>query len=218
MANRWGKNGNSERLFSLVPKLLQMVTAAMKFKDACSLEEKLWQRQHIKKQKHHFANKCQSYGFFNNHIWMWYLEQKEGWERNNWCLRNAVLEKTLERPLVSKEITPVNPKEINPEYSLEGLMLKLQYFGHLIRRANSLEKTLTLGKIEGRRREWQKMRWLNTIIDSVDMNLSKLWKIRRLGKPGLLHSTGSHRVGHDLATEQQEGRSHQERRLLSPGK
>ena len=64
-----------------------------------------------------------------------------------------VLEKTLERPLVSKEITPVNPKEINPEYSLEGLMLKLQYFGHLIRRANSLEKTLMLGKIEGRRSE-----------------------------------------------------------------
>ena len=124
---------------SRVPKLLQMVTAAMKFKDACSLEEKLWQRQHIKKQKHHFANKCQSYGFFNNHIWMWYLEQKEGWERNNWCLRNAVLEKTLERPLVSKEITPVNPKEINPEYSLKWLMLKLQYFSHLMPRANSLE-------------------------------------------------------------------------------
>ena len=68
-------------------------------------------------------------------------------------------------------------KEINPEYSLEGLMLKLklQYFGHLMRRANSLEKTLMLGKIEGRRRRrWQRMRWLESIIDSMDMNLSKL--------------------------------------------
>ena len=83
-----------------------------------------------------------------------------------------MLEKTLESPLVSKEITPVNPKKINPEYSLEGLMLKLQYFGHLMRRANSLEKTLMLGKIEGRRREWQKTRLINSIIDSVDMNLS----------------------------------------------
>ena len=66
-------------------------------------------------------------------------------------------------------------KEINPEYSLKGLMLKLQYFGHLIRRANSLEKTLMLGKIEGKMRKgWQRMRWLDSITDSVDMKLSEL--------------------------------------------
>ena len=87
------------------------------------------------------------------------------------------MEKTLESPLDCKEIKPVNPKEINPEYTLEGLMLKLksQYFGHLMGRANSLVKTLKLGKIEDRgRRGQQRMRWLDGITDSKDMNLSKL--------------------------------------------
>ena len=68
-------------------------------------------------------------------------------------------------------------KEINPEYSLEGLMLKLQYFGHLMQRANSLDKTLMLGKIEGKRRRDDRMKWLDGIIDSMDMNLNKLQEI-----------------------------------------
>ena len=120
----------------------------------------------LKKQRHHFVNKSpysQSNSFSSSHVQMWDLDHKGGWALKNWCFQTVVLEKTLDSPLESKEI--------NLEYSLEGLILKLklQYFGHLIRRANSLEKTLMLGKISGRRRrEWQRMSWLDGITDSMD--------------------------------------------------
>ena len=101
-------------LFILAPKSLQMVTAAMKLKDTCSLEEKLWPiRQHIKKQRHYFANKgpsSQGYGFSCGHVWMWELDCEESWVPKNWCFWTVVLAKILESPLDNKEIQPVHPK------------------------------------------------------------------------------------------------------------
>ena len=137
-------------------------------------------RKHIKKQRHYFANKgpsSQGYGFSSGHVWMWELDYKESWAPKNWCFWTVVLEKTLESPLDSKRSNQYILKKIIPGCSLEGLMLelKLQYFGHLMQRADSFEKNPMLGKIEDRRRRgWQRMRWLNGITDSMDMGLGGL--------------------------------------------
>ena len=164
-------------------KITADVTAAMKLKDACSLEESYDQpRQHIKKQRHYFANKSlfsQSYGFSISHVWMWELDYKEGWVLRIdafelWCWRGL-----LRVPWTSGRSSQSILKEISPEYSLERLMLKLKlklnYFGHLMWKTGSFEKTLILGKIEHKRRRGrQRMRWLDGITDSMDMSLSRL--------------------------------------------
>ena len=164
-------------------------------------------RQHIKKQRHYFANNgpsSQNYSLSSSHVWMWELDYKESWALKNWCFWTMVLEKTLESPLDCKEIQPVNPKRSQSEYSLEVLMLKLklQYFGHLMWRTDFLEKTLMLGKIEGRRRRGQqRMRWLDGITDSMDWVWVSSGSWWWTGKPGMLQSMRSQRVRHSWASE-----------------
>ena len=142
--------------------------------------------------------------------WSWTIKYTEHWRIDAfklWCWRRL-----LRVPWTTRRSNQSILKEINPEYSLEGLMLKFPSFGHPMKRADSLEKTLMLGKIEGRRRRgWQRMRWLGRIINSMDMSLSKVWEWRA-GKPGVLQSIGLQRVGHNLATEQQQQQQQQQRR------
>ena len=211
MGNKWGKNGNSDRLYlSGTLKSLQMVIAAIKLKDACSLENNYDKpRQYIKKQRRYFANKgpsSHSYVFSNSHVWMWELGYKESWVPKNWCFWTMVLEKTLERPLDCEEIKPVNPKgnqswifiaRTDAEAETPTLATWYKELTHL--KTPWCWEKLKVGG-EGDDRGWDgwmasPARWTWVWASSE----SWWWT----GKPGVLQSMGSQRIGHDLATEQQ---------------
>ena len=129
-------------------------------------------RQCITKQRHHFADSgpySQSYDFSSSHVEMWELDHKENWAPKNWCFWTVVLEETLESPLDSREIRSVNPKGSKSWIFIGRIDAEAEapILGHLMRRADLLEKILMLGKIEGRRRKGQqRMRWLDGITDS----------------------------------------------------
>ena len=139
-------------------------------------------RQHIKKQRHYFASKgpsSQSYGFSSSHVWIWELDHKESWVLKNWCFWTVVLEKTLESPLDSREIQPVHPKGDQSWIFFGRTDTEVEtpiLWPPDTKKTDSLEKTLMLGTIEGgKRRGWQRMRWLDGITDLMDMSEPALW-------------------------------------------
>ena len=202
MANRWGNNGNSDRLyFGGLQNHCRWWLQPLK--DACSLEEKLDQpRQHIKKQRHYFADKClssQSYGFSSSHVWIWELYYKESWVLNNWCFW-AVLLKTLESLWSCKEIQAVHPKG--------------QQSWLFIGRTDAEAETPILWPPDGKNKRpwlWERFKaeegdgrgWDGWMVSPTQwtwvwVNSGSWWWT---GRPGVLWSTRSRRVGYDWATE-----------------
>ena len=203
MANRWGNNGNSDRLFFLDSKITVDGDCRHEIKRHLLLGRKAMTNLDsiLKSRDITLLTKVH---LFKAMVFPVVMYGCESWtikkaELKNWCFWTVVLEKILESPLDYKEIQPINPKG-NQSWIFTGrtdVKLKLQSFSHLMRRSDSLEKTLMLEKIEGKRRRGrQRMRWI-----WIWANPGRQW---RTEKPGVLHSLGSQRVRHDLGTEQQQ--------------
>ena len=183
-------------------------TAAMKLKDTCSLEQKLWKTwEHIKKQRHYVADKglsSQSYVFSSSHVWMWELDYKESWSQKNWCFWTVVLEKTLESPLDCKEIQSVHPKGDQSRmhwkdwcwsWNSNNLVTCCEELTHL-KRPWCWERLKAGG--EGDDRGWDGWMASLTRWTWVWVNSGSWWWT---GRPGVLRFMGSQRVGHDWVTE-----------------
>ena len=196
-----------QTLFFWPPKSCQMVTVAMKFRHLFLGRKTMTHLDSILKRRDiTFVNKglpSHGYGFSSSHVWLWELDYEESWVLKNWCFL-TVLEKTLESPLGSRRSNQFILKEISPEYSLEGLMLKLKflYFGHLMRRTDSFEKTLSWERLkaggEGDDRGWDG--WMASLTQWTWVWVSSVswwWT----GRPSMLQSMPSQRVRHDWATE-----------------
>ena len=157
MANSWGKSGNSDRFTFLGSKITMDGDYSHKIKTLVPWKKCYDKpRKHIKKQRHHFVNKgpySQNYDFSSSHVWMWELDHKEGWALKKWCLWTMVLEKTLESPLDCKEIKPVNPKGDQSWIFTGRTDAEAPILWPPDAKKDLLEKTLMLGKIEGRRRK-----------------------------------------------------------------
>ena len=149
MGKQWKQQ---QTLFSWAPKSLQMVTAAMKLKDSFALWKKSYDqpRQHIRKQRHYFADKVMVFPVVMYGCESWTIKKAEHWRTDAFEL--CCWRRLWRVPWTARRSNQSILKEISPKYSFQGLMLKLQYFGHLMWRTDSSEKTLMLGKIEGRRR------------------------------------------------------------------